>query len=204
MYYISELRLGEYTLHIKVVPHKKNQLVLMSIGYYFGTTHFYIHICNKTFLRQIFFFQNFFSSSQFFSCFSTLPIIPTLLSQLIFKQNFIVIVDMYVDMCSTPISFFYISGHSCWNLIRIWFCLTLKEAKARDGDLERFIRFSERYNDTSSWLLSAGVLFSTLSALSLLFVFLDLASLLPHDHYLSAGMCCEVENTMLYRTLILC
>ena len=44
-------------------------------------------------------------------------------------------------MCSTPISFFYISGHSCSELIRVRLCLSLKEAKAREGALERFIRF---------------------------------------------------------------
>ena len=52
-----------------MVPHTKIQLVLMSIGYYFGTTHFYIHICNKTFLRQIFFSHKFFLLLNFFSCF---------------------------------------------------------------------------------------------------------------------------------------
>ena len=111
------------------------------------------------------------------------------------------------------IFFSCISDHSCSELISIWFCSSLKEAKAREGALERFIRFSERYSDTSSRLISAGVLFSTLHmfffcciffGIPFLFVVLDLASLLPDDRYLSAGVCCEVENTMLYRTLILC
>ena len=108
MYHISELRLGQYTLHIKMVPHTKIQLVLMSIGYYFGTTHSYIHICNKRFLRQIFFFSRIFFLLLNFFPVSTLPIIPTLLSKLIFERNFMVIVDMYVHKCSTPISFFFL------------------------------------------------------------------------------------------------
>ena len=41
----------------------------------------------------------------------------------------------------------------------LFFCLSVKEAKAREGALERFIRFSERSYANSSGVISAGVLF---------------------------------------------
>ena len=54
--------------------------------------------------------------------------------------------------------FWFFSDPFISELIHNRLLLFLKEAKAQEGALERFIRFLERYSDNSSGVISAGVL----------------------------------------------